>query len=73
MPIPDVHKLYSRAIETMNVADLTPAERSEVMKMAQCLASKESAAATGVSSETARACRSRIYEKLGAWRAGMLI
>ncbi len=73
MPIPDIETLYSRAEEIMNAADLTPAERSEVRDMAQGIASKDSAAAAGVSAETIRACRRRIYKKLGVCRAGMLI
>lgn len=73
MPIPDIEMLHSRAVEIMNVADLTPAERSEAMNMAQGLASKDSAAAAGVPTDTVRACRGRVYKKLGAWHAGMLI
>ncbi len=73
MPIPDMQTVYSRAVKIMNFADLTPGERSEAMNMAQGFACKDSAAATGVSTETVRACRKRIYKKLGAWQAGMLI
>ncbi len=44
---------------------LTPAERSEVLRLAQGFACKDSAAAAGVSPETIRARRKRIYRKLG--------
>jgi DNA-binding CsgD family transcriptional regulator len=42
---------------------LTPAERAEVIRMAQGMATKEAAAAAGISIETARARRKRIYRK----------
>jgi DNA-binding CsgD family transcriptional regulator len=73
MPIPDIEKLYSHAMKLMGRADLTPAERAEVVSMAQGFACKDSAAAACLSTEAVRACRRRIYEKLGAWHAGMLI
>ncbi len=73
MPVPDFEMLYARAVNMMDLADLTPAERSEVMNIAQGIARKDSAAAEGVSAETIRACRKRIYQKLGAAHAGTLI
>ncbi len=73
MPIPDIEMFYSHAMKLMGLADLTPAERFEVMSMAQGFACKDSAAAACLSTETVRACRRRIYKKLGAWHAGMLI
>jgi DNA-binding CsgD family transcriptional regulator len=44
---------------------LTPAERSEILRIAQGLACKDSASAANVSPETIRARRKRIYRKLG--------
>jgi DNA-binding CsgD family transcriptional regulator len=44
---------------------LTPAERAELLRIAQGCVSKDSAAATDVSPETIRARRKRIYRKLG--------
>jgi DNA-binding CsgD family transcriptional regulator len=73
MPIQDIEMLYSRAVDIMVLADLTPAERSEVMNIAQGFDCKDSATAEGVSTETIRACRKRIYEKLGALHAGTLM
>ena len=73
MPLPDIEMLHSHAVKLMGLADLTPAERSEAMSMAQGLACKDSAAAACLSTETVRACRKRIYAKLGAWHTGMLI
>jgi DNA-binding CsgD family transcriptional regulator len=46
-------------------ATLTPAERTEVLRLAQGFACKDSAAAGNVSPETIRARRKRIYRKLG--------
>jgi len=42
---------------------LTPAERAEVLRIAQGYACKDSAAAAGIASETVRARRKRIYRK----------
>jgi DNA-binding CsgD family transcriptional regulator len=44
---------------------LTPSERTEVLRLAQGFACKDSAAAGNVSPETIRARRKRIYRKLG--------
>ncbi len=52
---------------------LTPAERAEVLRIAQGFACKDSAAAGGVSPETIRARRKRIYRKLGVSGSGELI
>src|SRR6266511_651033 len=52
---------------------LTPAERSEVLRLAQGFACKDSAAAAGVSPETIRARRKRIYRKLDVSGSGELI
>jgi DNA-binding CsgD family transcriptional regulator len=49
---------------------LTPAEHAELLRIAQGYACKDSAAAAGVSPETIRARRKRIYRKLGVSGAG---
>src|SRR5690242_1517309 len=49
---------------------LTPAERAELLRIAQGFACKDSAAAANVSPETIRARRKRIYRKLGTSGAG---
>ncbi len=73
MPIPDVEMLAVFAANLMDSGNLTAAERSEVLNIAQGLACKDSAAAEGSSIETVRARRGRIYLKLGVSRAGDLI
>ncbi len=73
MAIADIEALSSRAADMMDLAGLTSRERCELMNMAQGLASKDAATAAGVPIETVRACRSRVYAKLGVRRAGMLI
>jgi FixJ family two-component response regulator len=65
--------LSSRAADIMDLADLTPGERREPMNMAQGVPSKDAAFEGCVSLESIRVCRTRIYKKLGAWRAGRLI
>ncbi len=52
---------------------LSPAERTEVLRIAQGLACKESALASGISYETIRARRKRIYRKLGLGGSGELL
>jgi len=52
---------------------LTPAERAEVLRIAQGFSCKDSAAAAGVSPETIRARRKRIYRKLDMSGSGELI
>ena len=64
MPNIDVEILAPFAARYMEGTSLTPAERSEVLRMAQGFACKDSAAAAGVSPETIRARRKRIYRKL---------
>jgi DNA-binding CsgD family transcriptional regulator len=44
---------------------LTPTERTEMLRIAQGLGAKDSAAASNVSPETVRARRKRMYRKLG--------
>ncbi|MFL5248098.1 MAG: helix-turn-helix transcriptional regulator [Myxococcales bacterium] len=52
---------------------LTPAERAEVLRIAQGFACKDSASAAKVSLETIRARRKRIYCKLGVAGAGEML
>jgi DNA-binding CsgD family transcriptional regulator len=61
------------AAKFMEGKNLTPAERAEVLRIAQGLASKESAALAGIASHTVRARRKRIYRKLHVSDAGELI
>ncbi len=64
MPNIDVDVLAPFAARYMEGSSLTPAERAEVLRMAQGFACKDSAASAGVSPETIRARRKRIYRKL---------
>lgn len=52
---------------------LTPAERTEVLRIAQGFGCKDSAAAADVSPETIRARRKRIYRKLSLSGANEVI
>jgi DNA-binding CsgD family transcriptional regulator len=52
---------------------LTPSERTEVLRLAQGFACKDSAAVGNVSPETVRARRKRIYRKLGVGGANDVI
>ena len=54
-------------------SSLTPAERAEVLRIGQGFACKDSAAAAGVSPETIRARRKRIYRKLVVPGSGELL
>ena len=60
----DIEILTPFAARFMEGTTLTPAERAEVLRIAQGFACKDSAAAAGVSPETIRARRKRIYRKL---------
>jgi len=60
----DIEILSPFAAKFLEGTTLTPAERSEVLRMAQGFACKDSAAAANVSPETIRARRKRIYRKL---------
>jgi DNA-binding CsgD family transcriptional regulator len=60
----DIEILAPFAAKYMEGGRLTPAERAEVLRMAQGFACKDSAAAAGVSPETIRARRKRIYRKI---------
>ena len=73
MPHIDIEVLSPFSARFMEGTSLTPAERSEVLRMAQGFACKDSAAAAGVSPETIRARRKRIYRKLDVSGSGELI
>ena len=73
MPHIDIDILTPFAAKFMAGSTLTPAERSEVLRMAQGFACKDSAAAANVSPETIRARRKRIYRKLDVSGAGEMI
>ena len=73
MPHIDIEILSPFSARFMEGTSLTPAERSEVLRMAQGFACKDSAAAAGVSPETIRARRKRIYRKLDVSGSGELI
>jgi DNA-binding CsgD family transcriptional regulator len=73
MPQIDIDILAPFAAKYLEGRSLTPAERSEVLRLAQGFACKDSAAASGISPETIRARRKRIYRKLGLSGAGELI
>jgi DNA-binding CsgD family transcriptional regulator len=73
MPHIDIEILAPFSARFMEGTSLTPAERSEVLRMAQGFACKDSAAAAGVSPETIRARRKRIYRKLDVSGSGELI
>ena len=69
----DIEILTPFAAKFMEGTTLTPAERAEVLRIAQGFACKDSAAAAGVSPETIRARRKRIYRKLDVAGSGELI
>jgi len=73
MPQIDIEILTPFAAKFLEGTSLTPAERAEVLRIAQGFACKDSAAAAGVSPETIRARRKRIYRKLGVPGSGELI
>ena len=60
MPHIDIDLLAPFGAKFMEGTNLTPAERAEVLRMAQGFACKDSAAAANVSPETIRARRKRI-------------
>ena len=73
MPHIDVEILTPFTAKFLEGSTLTPAERAEVLRMAQGFACKDSAAAADVSPETIRARRKRIYRKLDVSGSGELI
>ncbi|MGC3998623.1 MAG: LuxR C-terminal-related transcriptional regulator [Anaeromyxobacter sp.] len=72
MPHIDVEILAPFTAKFLEGTNLTPAERSEVLRLAQGFACKDSAAAANVSPETIRARRKRIYRKLDVPGSGEL-
>ncbi|HTP28706.1 MAG TPA: LuxR C-terminal-related transcriptional regulator [Anaeromyxobacteraceae bacterium] len=73
MPQIDIEILTPFAGKFLEGTTLTPAERAEVLRIAQGFACKDSAAAAGVSPETIRARRKRIYRKLDVPGSGELL
>ena len=73
MPQIDIEILTPFAARFLEGTTLTPAERAEVLRIAQGFACKDSAAAAGVSPETIRARRKRIYRKLDVPGSGELL
>ena len=73
MPHIDVEVLTPFTARFLEGTNLTPAERSEVLRLAQGFACKDSAAAANVSPETIRARRKRIYRKLDVPGSGELV
>jgi DNA-binding CsgD family transcriptional regulator len=73
MPQIDIEVLSPFTAKFVEGTTLTPAERSEVLRMAQGYACKDSAVAASVSPETIRARRKRIYRKLDLAGSGELI
>src|SRR5512136_2504719 len=69
----DIEILTPFAARFLHGSTLTPAERAEVLRIAQGFACKDSAAAANVSPETIRARRKRIYRKLDVPGSGELI
>ncbi len=69
----DIEILTPFAAKFLEGSNLTPAERAEVLRIAQGFACKDSAAAAGVSPETIRARRKRIYRKLDVPGSGELL
>jgi DNA-binding CsgD family transcriptional regulator len=65
-----LHSVVSRFIDGRK---LTPAERAEVLRIAQGFACKDSAMAGDVSPETIRARRKRIYRKMDLNGSGELV
>jgi len=64
MPLIDIEILQPFCAQAMEGTKLTPAERGEVLRIAQGFACKDAAQAAGISPETIRARRKRIYRKL---------
>jgi DNA-binding CsgD family transcriptional regulator len=73
MPHIDVEILAPFAAKFMEGRTLTPAERAEVLRIAQGFGCKDSASAAGISPETIRARRKRIYRKFAVPGAGEVI
>ncbi len=73
MPHIEIEILAPFASRFLEGTNLTPAERAEVLRLAQGFACKDSAAAANVSPETIRARRKRIYRKLDVAGSNELI
>ena len=73
MPHIEIDILAPFGAKFMEGTTLTLAERSEVLRIAQGFACKDSAAAASVSPETIRARRKRIYRKMDVAGSGELI
>ncbi len=73
MPHINIDILAPFGAKYMEGTSLTPAERAEVLRIAQGFACKDSAAAASVSPETIRARRKRIYRKMDVAGSGELI
>ncbi len=69
----DIEVLTPFTARFLEGTNLTPAERAEVLRIAQGFACKDSASAAGVSPETIRARRKRIYRKLDVPGSGELL
>ena len=73
MPQIDIEILTPFAAKFLEGTNLTPAERAEVLRIAQGFACKDSAAAAGVSLEIIRVRRKRIYCKFDVPGSGELL
>lgn len=73
MPLIDPDLLKPFAARFLKGSALTPSERAEILRIAEGLGCKDSAAAASVSPETIRARRKRIYRKLDAPGASELL
>ncbi len=73
MPQIDIDILAPLAAKCMEGAALTPAERMEILRIAQGYCCKDSAAASDISPETVRARRKRIYRKIAVSGASEVI
>jgi DNA-binding CsgD family transcriptional regulator len=73
MPHIDIEILSPFTAKFLEGTTLTPAERAEVLRLAQGFACKDSAAAANASTEAIRARRKRIYRKLDVPGSGELI
>jgi len=73
MPQIAIEILTPFAARFLEGSSLTPAERAEVLRIAQGFACKDSAASANVSPETIRARRKRIYRKLNVPGSGELL
>lgn len=65
--------IAARFLDRADRAPLTPAERTEVLRIAQGFQCKDSASDANISPETIRARRKRIYRKVHVGSSGELI